>query len=366
MKKALFVFSMPEEGAYIGGVASIINSYMSNRDLFYRNGIDIDLYNYVDKLSTRFKNGAIKKVVYGINQAKNLKKTIISDGVEIVHIHTSRNSLFVKDIFLGAYIAQKTNSKLYMTIHVGDISTVFQKIPNPLRKACIQIINKYFFKVFFLTKTIQDQFLAAGVCKDNVAVLYNFCDNFDFPLSKHPDEQIINLLFVGMLNKDKGILELLDAVSNPYIKDRVKLNICGSITDESIKELFNKKLEKIQNIAIHHGYVKGKDKAKVFAESDVLVLPSYHEGFPLVVLEALNSSCAIIATRVGAIPEILNENNCIFVEIGNSKSIENAIIEILNNRLKLKKMQERNKDLSLDFSSDNHITQLCASYNERF
>ena len=54
------------------------------------------------------------------------------------------------------------------------------------------------------------------------------------------------------------------------------------------------------------GWVSGEEKKKYLSNSNILVLPSYHEGFPVVILEAMASGSAVIATDVGAIPEMID------------------------------------------------------------
>ena len=63
----------------------------------------------------------------------------------------------------------------------------------------------------------------------------------------------------------------------------------------------------------YHGYVNLEQKEALMSRADILVLPSYREGLPISILEALSNSCAVIATPVGAIPEILSSDNAVIV-----------------------------------------------------
>ncbi len=60
-------------------------------------------------------------------------------------------------------------------------------------------------------------------------------------------------------------------------------------------------------------------------------MPSYSEGFPNVILEAMACFCAIISTKVGAIPYILDNNSGICVESKNTEQLNNAITHLLSN-----------------------------------
>lgn len=160
------------------------------------------------------------------------------------------------------------------------------------------------------------------------------------------------VLFVGHITKNKGIFELIEACINldeiinelilvgPYeedtrnkivnrsIKSKLKLNITGSLDKEAV-------LKKMQG-------------------ASVLVLPSYSEGFPNVVIEAMAMGCPVIASNVGAIPEMLdiNTNNPagIVVRPKDTQALSEAIRNILIN-----------DDLAITYSN-NALDKVISSY----
>lgn len=363
MKKILHCLEMPHS-TYIGGVAAMINSYMANAGLFEKNGYEEGIFDYENLFVNKIKISPLRMCLYGYFQYISLKKTVGEDLIDIIHIHTSRNSLFLKDVLLGRSIQKRTGVKVIMTVHVGDISTVFEKIPDAIKKWLIGLINKYFSKIIFLTKSIETQFIDAGLQKEKAVVLYNFCDINVSKRKKSDSNKPLELLYVGMINRAKGILELLDALNMIDNHYDIHLSICGEITEPNIEEEFKQKINKLSGKVSVLGYVKGEQKEQLFENSDVLVLPSHHEGFPLVILEALSSGCSIITTQVGAIPEVLGCENCIIVEIGNPNSIKKAVERMYNDEQLISDMGSANLQLSELFSKENHINKLCSIYNE--
>lgn len=363
MKKILHCLEMPH-GTYIGGVAAMINSYMANAGLFEKNDYEEGIFDYENSFVNKIKISPLRMCLYGIFQSASLKNYIRKESVDIVHIHTSRNTLFFKDVILGSSIKRKTGVNVIMTVHVGDISTVFEKIPDAIKKWLIGLINKYFSKIIFLTKSIETQFIDAGLQKEKAVVLYNFCDINVSKRKKSDSNKPLELLYVGMINRAKGILELLDALNMIDNHYDIHLSICGEITEPNIEEEFKQKINKLSGKVSVLGYVKGEQKEQLFENSDVLVLPSHHEGFPLVILEALSSGCAIISTPVGAIPEVLSSENCFFVDVNYPIGIKEAIEKLYNDRQIVFEMGKCNLLLSEHFSKENHINKLCAIYNE--
>ncbi len=363
MKKILHCLEMPHS-TYIGGVAAMINSYMANAGLFEKNDYEEEIFDYENSFVNKIKISPLRMCLYGIFQSASLKNYIKKESVDIVHIHTSRNTLFFKDVILGSSIKRKTGVNVVMTVHVGDISTVFEKIPDRVKRWLIKLLNNNFSIIIFLTKKIQAQFIDAGLQKEKATVLYNFSAlNASRDLIVNTNKPL-RLLFVGMINRAKGILELLDAMSMIDDSYDIQLAICGEITEDNIEEEFKSKINILFGKVTLLGYVAGEEKKRIFETSDILVLPSHHEGFPLVILEALSSGCAIISTPVGAIPEVLSSENCFFVDVNNPIGIKEAIEKLYNDRQMVFDMGRCNLLLSEHFSKENHINKLCAIYNE--
>lgn len=94
---------------------------------------------------------------------------------------------------------------------------------------------------------------------------------------------------------------------------------------------------------VYHGAIHDEKKIqKILRDADVLVCPSWSEGMPTVILEAMASGCAVIASDVGAVNEQVDSDNGILIEPGNKNQLKEAMIIMLNmdeeNLLEMKKM----------------------------
>lgn len=368
MKKVCMVFSNPVVG-YAGGVANIVRNYQENSSLFSEMQYELDFFDFHYPLIHKlYHNKSFRRIRgllniwNGIAQTRALKKETIKKAYEVVHIHTSREFTFLKDVFMADYLHRVTGRKIVLTIHVGALSTVFKRIPKYVRETLFKCLNRSVSSVIFLSESIKTEFVEAGLQAERAHVLYNFHVIDSACMIKGKSEKL-RLLFMASIHREKGILEALEAIEP--LQNRVHLDICGIVTDETIRKEFESRTSELgTDVVTIHGYVSGNDKLDIWRKADVLLLPSYHEGMPLVILEALASGCAIVATPVGACPEILSDDNVIWVDVKDSEAITKAIESLMQNQDMLRAMQQANARLGERFGISEHVVRLCDIYGK--
>ena len=148
------------------------------------------------------------------------------------------------------------------------------------------------------------------------------------PFRRHPE-----ILFVGRVVKDKGIEELITSVGLLKKRDlNCSLRVVGKVDAAYQHQLQN--LSKQHSVCrqIHfEGFVPFGDRLlQYYRNSDLYVLPSWHEGFPHSIWEAAASSTPIITTPVGGIPGILSKKEVLFVPLKNAFELANGLFQMLN------------------------------------
>jgi glycosyltransferase involved in cell wall biosynthesis len=124
---------------------------------------------------------------------------------------------------------------------------------------------------------------------------------------KEPSESFLKLLFVGILVPRKGVHLLLDALAE-LTRYPWELRIVGDSTlDSRYVALLREKSLKLGNRAQFLGRVSCEGLSQIYVDSDLLVLPSYFEGYGIVAAEAVLHLLPVIASRVGGIPEIIRD-----------------------------------------------------------
>lgn len=155
--------------------------------------------------------------------------------------------------------------------------------------------------------------------------------------------------FAGRLVRDKGIIELVRAYQDIRRNHKnVRLMLVGMLEiRDALPEDVVKTIKEDKNI-ISTGYVNYSSIERFYALMDVYVLPSYREGFPTSVLEASSMEIPVITTRAtGCCDSIIDGETGFFVG-HDAKELENAIIELYNNKILREKMGETGRWMVVD------------------
>ena len=188
-------------------------------------------------------------------------------------------------------------------------------------------LSRYLFRKADIICTVSDTFtnLVNGLGGNAFTQRPILNDVFflDNKVRDYSSRNLYKLLFVGRLDLEKGLIELLEAVSSLRAKGiSVLLNIVGDGQDGGI---ILEKINSLQlnNIVFLNGAVHdGIHLKQYYVDSDIFILPSYHEGFPRVVYEAMLTRVPVVTTIVGGMDVLMQDGfNCIEILSRSSESI---------------------------------------------
>ena len=182
--------------------------------------------------------------------------------------------------------------------------------------------------VISLGGKITDIIVELGVNKKQVLHHLNGLDELPKKPAKREGKGK-RFLFVARNEKRKGFEDLIEAWK--VSKDHSHLDVVGNYHP----------VEGLNNVTFH-GEIKDRERINhIYQQSDFIVLPSYAEGMPMVLLEAACFGCIPICTNVGAIGSYFNKQNAIWIEVGSPDSIREAISKAEElDSLEVEKMRE--------------------------
>jgi len=153
------------------------------------------------------------------------------------------------------------------------------------------------------------------------------------------------IIFVGRLRPEKGLNYLLNAMEIIKQKEHsAKLILVGGGPEESHLELLAEKLE-LNDCVKFVGQIPNERVSEYMAASDIFILPSLSEGFPVVILEAMASGLPIVTTRVTGLPEIVNNGeNGFLVEPRNPQQLAEKILLLFRENGLREEISRNNKE----------------------
>lgn len=332
----------------LGGIITVVNQILSrinDIDYFARSPQvnKISILNFVNLILIFFRFNSITKKDY-----------------DTIHINTAlENTALIRDLIL-CRIAKKNKKKIILHIHGGKY---FSFPPTKRKKDIIQSMLNCADKIIVLSKKekseIQDKYKI-----ENVDILENSIEIPKIENALKKSFHTLNFIYLGRIAPNKGLEDILDALlilKEEKIKFTYKLYGNGPILN-GYKDLCESILG---DSFTYGGVVFNENKWKVYLESNIFLLPSLFEGLPMSLLEAMATGNICITTKVGSIPEVINDKtNGYFVEKQSPRDIADISKSILQNKKNAEEISKNAYDtVSNFFNLDKYIEKLNKIYN---
>ena len=282
-------------------------------------------------------------------------------GLRIVHIHTAsrfsfwRSALFVK-------LARLLGRKVVMHVHGGGFREYYhdghqQFVKCVLSRCDIVVVLSQEWRDFFIkevecTKVVVIPNLIAPAESANVSQnLLGGCGK-------------LHLLFLGLISDDKGIFDLLQVMAEhkPELEGKFVLHVAGAGEVDRMYKVVDDC--GMTGMVIYEGWVAGTKKSELFCTCDALILPSYYEGLPLSVLEAMTYGMPILATNIGGIPSVVHDgfNGFLFAP-GDKQAMFVAIDRYVNDKVLCQSMGINSCHLATPYLPDAVAANLRSLYS---
>lgn len=245
--------------------------------------------------------------------------------VELVHCHAAmRGSFWRKGIF--ATIARQFGIPVLLHLHGSEMKPFYHS-QHPLLQKMIRWHLERATRVIVLSESWKE-FVTLIAPAARIVVIPNYVKISEqrSTARRSPND----ILFLGLIGARKGTFDLIHAFHD--VHDRhpdARLIIGGNGQTAEAQALISQlKLDGSVTLA---GWVGGEDKTRLLERSSIYALPSYNEGLPMSVLEAMAAELAVITTRVGGLPELVtNGVNGILIEPGDRAGLTQALMDLLN------------------------------------
>ena len=305
-----------------GGVAQVLNTYSET------------VFSEFQCVVNSSSNRKFFNVFIGIfSFIRTFFILLVNKSIKIIHIHTAsynsfrRSAYFVK---LGKFF----NKKVIIHIHGAEFHLYYKKnkvfVSKILELADVVVALSESWKAFLVSEMNLNQVIV-------VPNIVNNPKNMGFP-----DDGLIHVLFMGILDERKGVYDLLTTISEhrDVFLNKIVVHVGGNGDvrkfEKTVSELSLGKIVK------YEGWVSGFEKERLLSLADIYILPSYNEGLPISILEAMSYGLPILSTPVGGIPEVVEHGkNGFLFEPGNRDMIFGCLNKLVHDNDMRKYMGEK-------------------------
>lgn len=330
-----------------GGMASVLASY----DLYFQNMRFIPTWKLSNKVIKAFYASRALLITFFL--------LLFDRRIEILHIHGAANASFKrKTIFIK--LGKLFGKRVILHMHAADFEQYYENQKN--KDHIIKTINQC-DKLIVLSNSWAQYFNNIGVLKSNIEVLNNIVSPPQH-ISKQKENGKIKFLFLGEIGYRKGIFDLLKAISlnKEIFQEKIILRIGGNEVEGNIREFIKK--NGLESFVLYEGWVSGNKKAECLNWADIYILPSYNEGLPIAILEAMSYSHPVISTNVGGIPDVVHSHvNGIIVEPGNLVQIKNALLFFIEHPESIKEFGANSYQMVHPYFPSSVFSHLESIYN---
>lgn len=289
---------VPNE-AVKGGIASVVNGYRGSvLERHHR-------VTYIESYQDGSKWDKLKKAMKGYAAFRGL---LGKDRPDLVHVHSSFGPSFYRKM---PFILWSASRKIPVVNHIhgaefdtfyGNASEAKQKLVRKVYGRCTRLV------------VLSEEWAARLqqiVPREKIDILENYCRIPEEPFDIGRDKK--QVLFLGELGERKGCFDI------PAVWERVKekcpsasLVMAGDGEMARVREAFSQR--GLAKDVSFPGWVRGEEKERLLRESGIFLFPSYHEGMPMAVLEAMGYGMGIVTTAVGGIPQLIAHGQSGFLE----------------------------------------------------
>ncbi|MFV2057171.1 MAG: glycosyltransferase family 4 protein [Thiohalomonadales bacterium] len=246
---------------------------------------------------------------------------------DVSHIHTCSYFTFWRTV-LDLAILKIFGCKVVIHIHGAEFHKFLGGL-GPIKLLLAKIAFKTVDRVIILSEG-WNTILSPWIDPTKMFVLPNGTPIPDISPSEKTKPP--NIICIANYERRKGQIDLLSAVSTLSYQGPLKLVLMGEEMETGQKDALRSFVNEnnLENIVDIHGPVFGDKKRPFMENATIFCLPSYDEGLPLAMLEAMSFGLPVICTTVGAIPEVIDQDiNGLLYNPGDTAALTTCLDKLL-------------------------------------
>ena len=305
-----------------GGIASLLNVYRDS--MFFKD-------NNVRLISTHSTNNRLGFVGLFFIYLLAVFKLIfyfVFYKVGLVHVHMASEGSYLRKALLVRLI-KRIGGKVILHLHGAEFRGFYANKCKDYYKKHIRDTFEMSDCVIVLSTHWLDWAKLTFNKYEHFKIIYNAVPKLNL---KRDQLELGLITFLGRINQRKGVEDLIRALPIVHLECPHARLVLGGDGSTKVYQALTAKLGITDSVEFL-GWVSEPKKSNLLAMADVYCLPSYNEGFPMGVLEAMSANIAVVSTYAGGIPDaITSEKEGILVEAGHIETLAKALIKLIKDR----------------------------------
>ena len=340
-----------------GGITTVIEGILAS-ELAKRHTF-LHLSTHRDDLSKMGKLG------YGIKAYANFLKAHRQFRPQLIHIHSSFGASFYRKAIL-IVMARLLRTKVINHIHGAEFDRFYESAGS-IKKRLVKTIYDYPETTIVLSQEWVNR-IESIVHKSKVFCLNNFAVIPDMNVDEmlagyHAREK--NILFLGEVGKRKGAYDLPDIVK--HVSESIPdthFVVAGNGNIEAVRQQLHSRA--CDQYVTFTGWIGPEQKKEWLTKSQIFLLPSYNEGLPMSVLEAMSYGLPVVSTLVGGIPGLVETGkNGYLYPPGDTKGIAEGLVNIFQHPKQALEICKANiEKIKRNYSLETTMDQLESIYRQ--
>ena len=341
----------PDYKNHRGGIGAVLSIYSRA----------IEPFNFI--ATNSYKNKWYEILFFAGSVFKLIFILLKNRHISIVHIHGAKDGSIVRKYCI-CFIAKKLFlKKIVFHSHAGAFDEYYKKGNRLYKYMCRFLVNNS-ESIVVLSDRWNDFFKENFHIK-RLMVIANPVEHKKPVIVKQKTDPAVTFLFLGRIADHKGIFDLLEVIikEQSSLRGRSRFLVGGNHEVDRLKKMIAE--GGVEDIVEYIGWVQDDEKDHYFNSADYFILPTYHEGMPMTILEALSYGKPVISTPVGSIPEVIEHNsNGYLFPPGDKRQLQEILFEVINNPSKYACMRQEAMNAAKRFYPESIKTELEKLYAE--
>ena len=275
------------------------------------------------------KGSSVRKVVVFGQAIGELSWRLLRREADLVYIHVSERGSAYRQMII-TLIALVFRKPVIMHAHSSEFHLFYSGLPQGIKLWMSLVFGKCTRFIVLSESWKQFYIENVGLKSERVIVLPNPV-KLPSQVSQRINSTKVSFVFLGRIGQRKGAFDLIKAFASLPAgqRTRTKLTLAGDGDVEQARSLI-KSLNLMDSITILD-WIDQEQRDALLSKADVFVLPSYNEGLPMALLEAMSWSLPVITTPVGGIPELVTQaQNGLLVNPGDVQQLSEAMQSLID------------------------------------